>query len=241
METLAISRVTVEGALAVVAAGILFFGSVFMLLAALFGPRMGYLVTASGLFAFMLILSALWAFGAPCPGPCAPAGTPANLGPRGELPHWVVVAYGPTVSSEQLPVQQYPGGPWKEPGRNLTSEVEPATLAFQEFLATQANRQLGQSGVQGRVDPEAFMVEDLRFTTMDGTQYAVGRAFAESGGPEVLVVGYKDPGFIALPSYLFLAASVIGLAVHLPFLDRAERRRKEILTGGEQKPWLGPA
>ncbi|HZA61091.1 MAG TPA: hypothetical protein VE754_05330, partial [Actinomycetota bacterium] len=104
MEILAISRVTVEGALAVVAAGILFFGSIFMLLAALFGARMGYLVTATGMFAFMLILSALWAFGAPCPGPCAPAGIPANLGPRGELPAWIVVAQGPSLSSEQVPV-----------------------------------------------------------------------------------------------------------------------------------------
>jgi hypothetical protein len=241
MEILAISRVTVEGALAIVAAGILFFGSIFMLLAAIFGPRMGYLVTATGLFGFMLILSALWAFGAPCPGPCAPAGIPANLGPRGELPRWVVVAQGPSLSSDQVPVQQYPRGPWKEPNRTLTSEVEPVTLTFQEFLAAQANRQLAQSGIQGRVEPEAFVVEDLRFITVEGTPYAVGRAFAETGGPEVLVVGYKDPGFVALPSYLFLAASLIGLAVHLPLLDIAERRRKEILTGGEQKPWLGPA
>ena len=241
MEVLAISRVTVEGALAVVAAGILFFGSIFMLLAALFGPRMGYLVTATGMFSFLLILSALWAFGAPCPGPCAPAGIPANLGPRGELPGWVVVAQGPTLSSEQVPVQQYPRGPWREAGRALTSEVEPVTLAFQEFLAAQANRQLGQAGIQDRVEPDAFEVADLRFATVDGTPYAVGRAFAATGGPEVLVVGYKDPGFIALPSYLFLAASLIGLAIHLPFLDLAERRRKEILTGGEQKPWLGPA
>ncbi|MGH2683255.1 MAG: hypothetical protein ACRDIX_08490 [Actinomycetota bacterium] len=234
MEIVAISRVTVEGALTVLAAAVLFFGSVFLLLAAVFGPRMGYLVGATSLFGFMLILSVIWVFG-------VPGSTPPFRGPRGEAPAWVVVAQGPTLSSEQVPVQEYPRGPWREPGRSLTPEVEPATLAFQEFLATQANRQLGQAGIQDRVEPDVFEVEDLRFTTIDGTQYAVGRAFAETGGPVVLVVGYKDPGFVALPSFLFLAASVIGLAVHLPFLDLAERRRKEILTGGEQKPWLGPA
>lgn len=234
MEVTAISRVTVEGALTVVAAFVLFCGSVFVLLAAIFGARMGYLVSATALFGFMVLLSLIWVLG-------VPGSTPAFRGPRGEPPTWIVVAQGPTLSSEQVPVQQYPRGPWKEPGRAETSEVEPATLAFQEFLAARANQQLGQAGIQGRVEPDAFVVEDLRFTSVDDTQYAVGRAFAESGGPQVLVVGYKDPGFIALPSYLFLAASVIGLAVHLPFLDRAERRRKDILTGGEQKPWLGPA
>ena len=234
MEILAISRVTVEGVLTVVAAFVLFFGTVVVLLSAIFGARMGYLVSATGLFGFMVILSAIWVVG-------VPGSTPPFRGPRGDAPTWVVVAQGPSLSSEQVPVQQYPRGPWKEPGKALTSEVEPVTLAFQEFLAGQANRQLGQAGIQDRVEPDTFEVEDLRFATVDGTEYAVGRAFATTGGPMVLVVGHKDPGFVALPSYLFLVGSLIGLAIHLPFLDIAERRRREILTGGEQKPWLGPA
>jgi hypothetical protein len=57
----------------------------------------------------------------------------------------------------------------------------------------------------------------------------------------VVVFGYKDTGDLALPSWLFLAGSIIGFAAHLPFLDRAERRRKDILTGGDQAPWRGPA
>jgi hypothetical protein len=234
MELLAVSRVAVEGVLTIVAAFVLFCGSVVLLLSAIFGPRMGYLVSATGFFGFMVILSVIWVLG-------VPGSTPPFRGPRGEQPTWIAMAQGPSLSSEQVPVQRYPGGPWKAPGKALTSEVEPATLAFQEFLAGQANRQLGQEGIQGQVGPDAFEVEDLRFATVDGTQYAVGRAFATTGGPEVLVVGHKDPGFVALPSYVFLAASLIGLAIHLPLLDVAERRRKEILTGGEQKPWLGPA
>lgn len=234
MEVLAISRVTVEGILTIVAAVVLFLGSVFLLLSAIFGARMGYLVSATGFFGFMVILSVIWVFG-------VPGSTPPFRGPRGEQPAWIAVAQGPSLASEEVPVQQYPGGPWREPGEALTTEVEPVTLAFQEFLAGQANRQLGQEGLQGQVEPDAFEVEDLRFATVEDTQYAVARAFATTGGPQVLVVGYKDPGFVALPSYVFLAGSLIGLAVHLPFLDRAERRRKEILTGGEQKPWLGPA
>jgi len=33
----------------------------------------------------------------------------------------------------------------------------------------------------------------------------------------------------------------LGLAIHVPFLDRAERTRKQILTGGTAPPWYGPA
>ena len=34
---------------------------------------------------------------------------------------------------------------------------------------------------------------------------------------------------------------IIGFAVHLPFLDKAERKRKGVLTGGKAPPFLGPA
>jgi hypothetical protein len=40
---------------------------------------------------------------------------------------------------------------------------------------------------------------------------------------------------------MFLIFSTIGFAIHLPFLDRAERKRKNILTGGTAPVWRGPA
>jgi hypothetical protein len=119
--------------------------------------------------------------------------------------------------------------------------VEPATLALQEFLAEEASAEVREAGIEGQVTPEQFEIADLRFTTVDDTQLVGARAFANTGGPEVMVFGYKDPGNESLPSYLFLAGSVLGFLVHLPFLDRAERKRKEVLTGGEQAPWRGPA
>jgi len=112
--------------------------------------------------------------------------------------------------------------------------------AFQEFLAEEATAELRTAGIEGEIIPETFEITDLRFTTVDETELAAAMAFATTGGPEVLVFGYKDPGDLALPSWLFLAGSIIGFVVHLPFLDRAERSRKEILTGGEQPPWRGP-
>jgi hypothetical protein len=67
-----------EGSLVVVAALVLFFGSAWLLLAAVFGVRMGYLVAATGFFSFFLLLAVLWTFGAP--------GTNRFLGPKGDLP-----------------------------------------------------------------------------------------------------------------------------------------------------------
>lgn len=227
----------VEGVLVTVAAFVLFLGTMWLLTAAILGVRMGYLVTATGFFGFMIILSALWAFGAPQ--------TPAFLGPQGTLPHWVPVAQAQEIRSATYPViERYPGEPWTDPGDDArwAAEVEGATESFQEFLAERANEELRAAGVEGEVGAQDFQVQELRFTEAgDGTQLAAARAFSVTGGPEVMVFGYKDLGNEPLPSFLFLAGSIIGFAAHLPFLDRAERRRKEILTGGDQAPWRGPA
>lgn len=236
MEILALTRDNIEGALVVISAFLLFPGSVVLLLSAVFGLRMGYLVAATGFFAFMVILSALWVFGAP--------GTPRFLGPKGELPTWTALAEGRELTSPTYPVlERFPEEPWTSPEEDpsLTAEVEPATLAFQEFLAEEAAAELQGAGLEGEITPEDFQIADLRFTDVDGTPLAAARAFATGGGPEVEVFGYKDPGNEPLPSYLFLGASLIGFVIHLPFLDRAERRRKEVLTGGGQAPWRGPA
>jgi hypothetical protein len=232
---LALTRVQVEGVLVVVMAFVLFVGGLYVLIAAVFGLRMGYLIAATGFFAFMIILSAIWAFGWPS--------TPRFLGPKGELPHWEPLAAGFTLASSSLPqLEQYPAGPWKDPKRaGLTAEVEPATLAVQEFLAEEAATELREAGVEGEITAETFEVRDVRFITVEDRPVAVGRAAATTGGPQVLVAAIKNPGNEGLPSYVFLGVSIIGFAAHLPFLDRAERRRKEILTGGDQAPWRGPA
>jgi hypothetical protein len=236
MEILALTRTNIEGTLVVVMAVVLFCGSVYLLLAAIFGGRMGYLIAATGLFAFMIILSAIWAFGAP--------GTPKFLGPKGKLPAWVAVGEGLTLRSSTHPViENYPADPWKAPGRDatLTEEVEPATLAFQDFLAEEANRELRQARQEGELAPADFQITDVRFSEVDGRLLAAAQAFGTGGGPQVVVFGFKHEGDEATPSYAALIVSILGFAAHLPFLDRAERKRKDILTGGEQAPWRGPA
>lgn len=216
-----------------IASLVLFPGTVWLLTGAVFGNRMGYLISATSFFAFMIILSSLWAFGAP--------GTKPYLGPKGALPAWVTVTAGQELQAQALPVvEQYPEGPWK-PAEEDDPEFEAATLAFQAFLAEEATAELEEEGVEGEVASSQFQIEQLRFTTVEDRPVAMARAFALGGGPEVLVFGYKDPGNEGRPSFVALAVSVIGFALHLPFLDRAERKRKGILTGGGQPPFRGPA
>jgi len=234
-ELLALTRTNIEGTLVVISAIIIFCGSVWMLAGSVFGTWMGYLVSATAFFAFMLILSALWVLGAP--------GTPKYLGPKGDLPAWVPLAAGQELTSSTAPfVEEYPADPWKAPKAvGLAEESEPATLAFQEFLAEEATAELEASRIEGEVEPAEFRIEGLRFSMLEDRPVAMARGFATGGGPEVLVFGYKDPGNEPLPSYLFLVGSIIGFVAHLPFLDRAERKRKDVLTGGDQPPFRGPA
>ena len=92
-----------------------------------------------------------------------------------------------------------------------------------------------------KIDPTTFTIQNVAFTTSGHTSLAAGQAFFSSGGPEITVFAYHDSGNVQSWSFGFLVASALGFAIHLPFLDRAEKRRKEILTGGTAPAWYGPA
>ena len=42
-------------------------------------------------------------------------------------------------------------------------------------------------------------------------------------------------------AWSFFLSSIVLFVIHVPFLDRAEKSRKEILTGGTAPAWYGPA
>jgi hypothetical protein len=52
---------------------------------------------------------------------------------------------------------------------------------------------------------------------------------------------YYDSGSIPRYSIMFMAGALILFLLHLPLLDRAEKKRKEFLTGGAAPAWYGPA
>ena len=201
---------------------ILFVGSVYLLLSAVLGRWMGYLVVAVTFFGWVAVLSSLWAFGFYSQGP----DTPVNLGPRGAEAAWVpLLASSGETSGEYAEFASYPEGPWEEAETGeLPSSTQAVTGIVTDFLAEQANEEL-----------EIAPTEDGK------TSLAVVQAHFSEGGPLVTVSLFHSSGSVQRYSFLFLIGSVILFAVHLPFLDRAERKRREFLTGGTAPAWYGPA
>ena len=218
----------------------LFVGSVYLLLTAVLGRWMGYLVLMVSLSGWLIMLSALWAFGFYSQGP----DTPVNLGPRGAEPAWVpLLASIDSTSDRYEQFAAYPDAPWEQPAPGEdAAEVQSVTGIVSDFLAEEANVELGIP----ETDPTAvsgvdFAVDSISFADADGTQLAVAQAHFLEGGPLWTVSLYHDEGSVPKYSYMFLVGSVILFAIHLPLLDRAEKKRKEFLTGGAAPPWYGPA
>jgi hypothetical protein len=238
--------------LAVTLAGIiLFVGSVYVIMAAFMGRVMAYLVIAVSLFGWMIILATIWTFGASLFG----VGTPKYQGPRGTEPHWVVIAAGTAdIPSKYPQTMAYPEDPWRPPNAGSLPSVATVKTAFQNYLTQQAKEQLAKQGTKVCLptekpepncfvlDPATFVVTDVKFAvSKDGTHLAAGHSFYTLGGPQVTLFAAHAKGDVPIYSVSFLLASILGFGVHLPFLDRAERRRKAILTGGTAPPWFGPA
>jgi hypothetical protein len=238
----------------VVACGlILFVGSIYVLLSCVFGLRMGYLVLAVCFFGWMILLSMLWVTGQP--KFLGVTGTLANLGPRGTERHWQVyaAATGPETSSRFPVTSAYPGAPWHQPNDVEKPSLASVTSAMQKYLAQQAEQQFAAKGQKIctptsaptatclTVDPTTFLVQDIEFARSNGTSVAAAHSFFTLGGPEITLYVYRDKGNVNVYSWSFFLASIVGFAIHVPLLDRAEKKRKEILTGGTAPPWYGPA
>jgi hypothetical protein len=230
-----------KGVGAVVMAFILFIGSVYIVLSAYFGRWMGYLVAAASFFGWMIILSSLWLFAFYAQGP----ETPTNNGPRGQEPAWVPLEGGLDAAPVRYETfSSYPENPWSVPTEGQSASVESVTAAVQGFLAEQANEELGLE----ETDPDAilstqFTVPEsrIRFAADGDTSLAVAQGFFTGGGPVTTVSLYHDSGSVPRYSFMFLGGSILLFGLHLPLLDRAEKKRKEFLTGGNAPPWYGPA
>jgi hypothetical protein len=232
----------VKGALAVTMGFVLFIGSVLIMLSAVFGRRMGYLVLAVSFFGWMMILSTVWLTGfLISQGP----DTPVNLGPRGTEPAWVVESIGTSPEPVYEAFAQYPGGGWREPGTNDndTASVQSVTSSAQAYMAEQANAEIGKNADEpGALQTSDFTVQNIEFfATDDGVSLAAAHAFFTDGGPILTVYLRHDSGSVPRYSWMFLIGATVLFGAHVPFLDRAERKRKEILTGGTAPPWYGPA
>ncbi len=229
----------IKGALVVIASFAMFIGSVYVLLAAIFGRWMGYLVLMAALSGWMVLFSALWLFGFWSQGPT----TPTNLGPQGSVPSWIALDGGLQAGSVRYETfTDYPGDPWKVPTEANDASVQSVEGAVKSFLAEKANEELGlEHDAPDAITGTQFTVQNMRFAPEGGVSLAVAQAYYNGGGPLIIVTLYHDPGSVERYSHLFLVGSILLFALHLPLLDRAEKKRKEFLVGGSAPPWYGPA
>jgi hypothetical protein len=233
-----------KGAGVTIVSLVLFVGSVYVLLTAIFGRWMGYLLMMVAFSGWMIIQSSLWLFGFWSQGP----ETPTNLGPRGAEPAWLVLEASTTKTSDRYEgFATYPGGAWAvaDPADpEHAADLQAAEGAVATFLAEQTNEELGISLEDPTaIAPSQFPLDSLEFATDDDgkTKLAVARAHFAGGGPVWTVSLYYDTGSVPRYSYMFLGASIVLFFIHLPLLDRAEKKRKAFLTGGEAPAWYGPA
>jgi hypothetical protein len=218
----------------------LFVGSVYLLLTAVLGRWMGFLVVVACLSGWLVVQSSLWLFGFWSQG----LETPTNLGPKGSEPAWVVLeATNASASAAYEEFGAYPNDPWAEPSVEAEGDKTAIEGQAQVFLSEQLNAQLGIELTDPHAVPAtAFLVDDVKLTTAaDGTQLAVARAHYVGGGPQWTVSMKLDAGSVPRYSYMFLAGSIIVFLLTLPFLDRAEKKRRDVLTGGSAPAWYGPA
>jgi hypothetical protein len=228
-----------KGAGVVIAGFVLFVGSVYVLLAAVFGRWMAYLVLIIAFSGWMILQSSLWFFGFWAQGP----DTKTNLGPRGSEPAWQVIDAGSSAQSAQFSeFGTYPGDSWA-PADPTSADFQAAQGAATTFLAAQANANLGLDPLDvNAIQSTNFTVTSTEFATAaDGTPLAVVQAHFTAGGPQTLLSMYHNSGSVPHYSAMFLAGSILLFVIHLPLLDRAERSRKAFLTGGTAPPWYGPA
>jgi len=227
----------------VLAGFILFVGSIYVLLAAVFGRWMGYLVLTVAFSGWMIIQSSIWLFGYWSLGP----DTPVNLGPRGQEAAWTVVAAGIDASGgdEFEDFAFYPASPWEPVQGSALAESEPQAIqgAAVTYLAEEANRELDRATHDlDAVTASQFAIDTVATArAADGTDLAVVQAHFTGGGPVTTVSMAFDQGNVASYGWMFFIGSIALFAIHVPLLDRAERSRKEFLTGGGAPVWYGPA
>lgn len=228
----------IEGVAAVVAAIIVFIGSMFLLLAVIMGARLAYFIAASITLAMVFIMTLVWSYGTP-------------LGPVGKLPEWNPVDLAESTNQIEFgPAAQYPDQPWEVPAEDDTAaktraaELESAAIDYLaeaiqekkggEFLAetdasvvTESARLLEQGGQEyGALELETSTAAKEKAAEADPDQ-----SFTPPDATLIVVMSY-DPGNPSGKARILAGGVFLVFALHLFGLSRAERRTAKELNGG---------
>ena len=126
---------------------------------------------------------------------------------------------------------------WDLPGGVVDPGEPPAVTVVREIHEELGIEETAPTAIQG----SQFAIDSIRFAEDQGTKLAVVQSHFTGGGPLWTVSLYYDGGSVPRYSYMFLGGSIVLFVAFLPLLDRAERKRKEFLTGGGAPAWYGPA
>ena len=219
------------------AAFLFFFVSVYLLLRSNLGSRRAYLVMATCFFAYMVIQSLYWTTGAP--------GTPMATGPQtlpGQPPDyyqatWEPFAIDSVIADERFPeVKSFPEGFSAIESQELRDLVSTAREEVSTFFSEP------RANVPGPIGGDWDLAQDPQVATAaDGTQLVAMTFGPTTDAGEVdpeaetyTAFAFYDPGFLLLPSLITVALSVIGLLLHLALLALDENRERREAEGDRE-------
>lgn len=207
--------------------GVIFFGSIYMLLRSNLGTRRGYLVFGTSLFGFMVIMSMFWAFGAP--------GTPVATGPT-NLPGQVPNEYQPTWTAfaETSRVAETPEYAFvtQEPGRfgavpeSFADEAEVGASEIQNFFSSEQG---------GEIVPAEWAPAQIEYAEGENGYPVLRVTYQETDeetqeliedGEQIILYGAFDAGNPVFPGVVFLLFSLVLFVLHALMLDRDETRER---------------
>jgi hypothetical protein len=213
-------------------------GSIYVLLMSIYGAKQAYLMQMASIFAFLIIYSTIWLFGAP--------GTVPGTGPRGREPAWVPFTPTSAQAADFTATKTFPGTGWDKPGNKYaggvdsSGEVNNLKDVWATALAARAQSQGLATGTKttdwdfrtsttALTDEErALPVATVRFA-ISGSHLIAGATIpATSSHPEVTVFAYRDKGQIFFFAAIILGCSILLFAAHLWLLTRVEKRQTEL-------------
>jgi hypothetical protein len=228
-----------------VVAVVVLIGSIYMLLWSNFGARQAYLITMVALAAWMILLSALWLFGAP--------GTTTGTGPRAREAAWVPFTPDSEVAKQDFAreIAEFPDGwdrltadPTKSdkniyPGKidahgeelNVITVIAHAEAALAAKQGTEATAPedwvFRDATFKPATDDEKLLpAATVRFKQV-GQHLLFGAIIpATAKHPQVTVFAYRDKGIVFLYALEFLLVSILLFVLHLILLARYETRKR---------------
>jgi hypothetical protein len=219
------------GILVVVWVGVLW-GLPYMILASSYGAKQAYLVVGAATSVVMILLGAIWLFGAP--------GTIPGTGPRGREPAWVPFLATSEQASDFDAVKRFPNG-WDQPGKKFSGGLDSGgelTSLEDTWRPVLAARAASQGTGATEPDDWSFRTTD-KPTTDEEKRLPLGRVyFTESGShviagvtisatdkhPETTVFAYRDKGQIFYWAAIILGVSIVGFILHVWALAILEKR-----------------